>query len=85
VEFLIVTVLLLVVAAIAGWPWLKLYVVPMWFRSVLIFNTPRPDAQAEVWTFTGVNLGVRFFGMATSQQAYLAPPEPASGRIILDQ
>jgi hypothetical protein len=85
VELLIVTGILLAIAAIAGWPWLKLYVTPMWFAQVLVFDTPRPDSTAAVWTFTGVNIGVRFFGMATSQQAYLAPPEPASGRIIVNQ
>jgi hypothetical protein len=52
--------------------------------QVLVFAKPRPDSPANVFTFTGLDVGHRFFGIVTSQEAHLAPAEqPKQSRIVV--
>jgi hypothetical protein len=74
---LIVAAILFAVVVLAGWPWIFPYgralLAHMGIRfarvGVLSWAEPKPDAQGMYFTFTGVEIGPRFFGMVTSREA----------------
>lgn len=90
------TVVIAAIAAIvlwAFWPTLKQAVAYGLNRAgvtvmngaqVLVFAKPRPDSPAGVFSFTGVDVAHRFFGMVTQQEATIAPAaKPAESRIVM--
>jgi hypothetical protein len=63
---------------------LALAVVGIRFARVNVFSwsSPSPDANGAYMTFVGLEIGHRFFGMVTSQEAYIEAQAPKS-RIVM--
>jgi hypothetical protein len=87
-DFLIVAGVLFLIVMLAGWPWVRpvLAFLGISFArvNVLSWSSPEPTAKGAYMTFVGVEIGHRFFGMVTSQEAYVAQPEPQpKSRIVM--
>lgn len=62
----------------------KLGITPLWQQKILAFTKPRPDSPAAVFTFTGADVGHRFFGMVTSQDVIQQPPNQPARIVVPD-
>lgn len=90
-DFWKVALVLFAVVMLAGWPWvlptvrhlLSLVKVTFARSNLLVWAEPKPDAPGMYLTFTGVEIGSRFFGTVTSQEAQMVQPQPIR-KIIVD-
>lgn len=83
INFILATAALLAIVVVAGWHWIKPWLMSKLRVQMLTFSAPRPDAKAGVLTFTGLEIGNNFIGHVTMQAATQAPPEPAPSRIVM--
>jgi hypothetical protein len=89
-SFLITAAALIAVVVLAGWPWadpavramLGMIGVTLARVGVLTWSEPGPLAYGTYLRFTGVEMGHRFFGMVTSQEAQIAKPETPKIEVV---
>lgn len=79
-NFLIVGGGLFAVVVLAGWPWIMPMLAKIGFlfvkgHRVLTWSAPDPKANGALLTFTGVEIGHRFVGVVTSQEAHVEQPK----------
>jgi hypothetical protein len=90
VNFLTVAAALIAVVVLAGWPWAGPAVRAMFSMigitlarvGVLTWSEPGPLAYGTYFRFTGMEIGNRFFGMVTSQEARIAKPETPKIKVV---
>jgi hypothetical protein len=76
---LLVALFFLATVVIVGWPWVRPTLARLGLNfartKILSWSAPNPKAQGALLTFTGVEIGHRFVGVVTSQQAQVDYPE----------
>lgn len=89
-DFLLTAAGLLVAVLVAAWPWtlptvrylLSLVRINFARSNLLVWAEPKAGAPGMYLTFTGAEIGHRFFGSVTSQEAAMVKPEPIRKIIV---
>lgn len=88
-NFWIIAAGLFTVLVLAGWPWWPTIVRNLFTMigirlacvGIVAWDQPKADAKGMYLNFTGLEIGHRFIGVVTSQEAYV---EKQIRRIIVD-